>query len=307
MDARGCWCRDAPGLPDHTPTDKRLGCLSSDPSVPGSTRRGARLVDGVTRGRAWPRRPITVVSAAFGERCVDRPSPRKEADMASIPSSSRVVIGGIDTHKDLHVVAVLDPAGVLVGTEAFSTTGAGYRALVRWLGGFGDVPLVGIEAPAAPAPGSPATLARPGSRSPRSTGPTAPTAGGVATTTPWMPRTPPALPWPAGAPAPQEQRRHRRSPAGAAADQADGGQQPPGWAATAGQPPCRGAPGAARPGPQPDPQAAHPHRCHLTTRHQRLPRPRGRHPDRPQVPGPPDPGAGRRDRRARPAHHHPGR
>jgi transposase len=65
--------------------------------------------------------------------------------MASIASTSRVVIGGIDTHKDLHVAAVLDTSGVLLGTEAFSTTRAGYRALVRWLRSFGDVRLVGIE------------------------------------------------------------------------------------------------------------------------------------------------------------------
>src|SRR5512132_2873738 len=64
--------------------------------------------------------------------------------MASIPPTSRVVIGGIDTHKDLHVAAVLDTAGGLLGTEAFSTTRAGYRALARWLRGFGDVPLVGV-------------------------------------------------------------------------------------------------------------------------------------------------------------------
>jgi transposase len=57
--------------------------------------------------------------------------------MASIASTSRVVIGGIDTHKDLHVAAVIDTAGVLLGTEAFSTTRAGDRALVGWLRGFG--------------------------------------------------------------------------------------------------------------------------------------------------------------------------
>lgn len=129
--------------------------------------------------------------------------------MASIASTSRVVIGGIDTHKDLHVAAVLDTAGVLLGTEAFSTTRAGYRALVRWLRGFGDVRLVGIEAPAATAPGSPATLARPGSRSPRSIGPTALTGAAVARTTPSTPRTPPGPPWPAGAPAPPRPRTAR--------------------------------------------------------------------------------------------------
>jgi transposase len=86
------------------------------------------------------------LSAAFGEPRVDLSARSQEgADMASIPPSSRVVIGGIDTHKDLHVAAVLDTAGVLLGTEAFSTTRAGYRALLRWLRSFGDARLVGVE------------------------------------------------------------------------------------------------------------------------------------------------------------------
>ena len=65
--------------------------------------------------------------------------------MASIAPTSRVVIGGIDTHKDLHVAAVIDTAGALLATESFSTTRAGYRALVCWLRSHGDVRLVGIE------------------------------------------------------------------------------------------------------------------------------------------------------------------
>jgi transposase len=86
------------------------------------------------------------LSAAFGEPASTLSARSQEgADMASIPPSSRVVIGGIDTHKDLHVAAVADTTGVVLGTEAFSTTRAGYRALVRWLRTFGDVRLVGIE------------------------------------------------------------------------------------------------------------------------------------------------------------------
>ena len=68
--------------------------------------------------------------------------------MPSVPSlapASLVVVGGIDTHKDLHAAAVLDPAGVVLGTESFSTTRAGYRALLRWMRGFGDVRRVGVE------------------------------------------------------------------------------------------------------------------------------------------------------------------
>jgi transposase len=65
--------------------------------------------------------------------------------MAELVAASRVVVGGIDTHKDLHVAAVLDTAGVVLGTQSFSTTRAGYRALVRWMRSYGDVRQVGIE------------------------------------------------------------------------------------------------------------------------------------------------------------------
>jgi transposase len=67
--------------------------------------------------------------------------------MAHLDTASRVVVGGIDTHKDLHVVAVLDTSGSVLGTQSFSTTRAGYRALLRWMRPFGDVRQVGIEGP----------------------------------------------------------------------------------------------------------------------------------------------------------------
>jgi len=69
--------------------------------------------------------------------------------MASMPSQldpvSRVVVGGVDTHKDLHVAAVVDTDAVVLGTESFSTTRAGYRAMVRWMRTFGDVRKIGVE------------------------------------------------------------------------------------------------------------------------------------------------------------------
>lgn len=55
------------------------------------------------------------------------------------------VVGGIDTHKDLHTAAVVDESGTTLGTEFFSTTRAGYRALLRWMRTFGDVSRVGVE------------------------------------------------------------------------------------------------------------------------------------------------------------------
>jgi transposase len=58
---------------------------------------------------------------------------------------AREVIGGIDTHLDVHVAAALDEKGALLGVESFDTTPAGYRSLLIWLEGFGPVGLVGVE------------------------------------------------------------------------------------------------------------------------------------------------------------------
>jgi transposase len=57
----------------------------------------------------------------------------------------RAVIGGVDTHLDLHVAAALDPVGGLLGVEEFKTTTVGYEELVVWLGAFGPVSRVGVE------------------------------------------------------------------------------------------------------------------------------------------------------------------
>ncbi len=65
--------------------------------------------------------------------------------MAHPPADTRRVIGGIDTHKDVHVAAVLDELGRLLGTSSFPTTAAGDRQLLSWLRSRGDVVAVGIE------------------------------------------------------------------------------------------------------------------------------------------------------------------
>ncbi|TFD05850.1 MULTISPECIES: IS110 family transposase [unclassified Cryobacterium] len=55
------------------------------------------------------------------------------------------VILGVDTHKDVHVGAVLTMAGVLLATHSFATTSAGYQALLLWAYRFGEVSAAGIE------------------------------------------------------------------------------------------------------------------------------------------------------------------
>jgi hypothetical protein len=40
------------------------------------------------------------------------------------------VVGGVDTHADVHVAAVVNHLGGVLGVESFTTTSHGYRQLV---------------------------------------------------------------------------------------------------------------------------------------------------------------------------------
>ena len=57
----------------------------------------------------------------------------------------RIVYGGVDTHEDVHVGAVIDATGRLLGTKSCPTTPIGLRGMVRWMAGHGTVVKVGVE------------------------------------------------------------------------------------------------------------------------------------------------------------------
>ena len=59
--------------------------------------------------------------------------------------SERHVIGGVDTHKDLHVAAVVDQRDRVLGTRCFATTRQGYRLMLAWMRSFGSVQRLGVE------------------------------------------------------------------------------------------------------------------------------------------------------------------
>lgn len=63
----------------------------------------------------------------------------------AIVDSPRPVVGGVDTHRDTNVAAVIDSNGGLLGIESFPTTAVGHRALATWMSGFGPLDRVGIE------------------------------------------------------------------------------------------------------------------------------------------------------------------
>src|SRR3954452_23839526 len=60
-------------------------------------------------------------------------------------SAARRIVGGVDTHKDLHVAAVVDEQDRVLATHCFATTRQGYRQMLAWMRSFGEVQRVGIE------------------------------------------------------------------------------------------------------------------------------------------------------------------
>ena len=65
--------------------------------------------------------------------------------MESMPAPATPVTVGVDTHLELHVAAVVDQAGPLLGTQAFAASTRGYVALVTWAERFGPVERIGVE------------------------------------------------------------------------------------------------------------------------------------------------------------------
>jgi transposase len=63
----------------------------------------------------------------------------------TIVEATRTVVGGIDTHSKVHVVAALDDVGGLLGSESFAADPPGYEALLSWLENFGRLSKVGVE------------------------------------------------------------------------------------------------------------------------------------------------------------------
>jgi transposase len=65
--------------------------------------------------------------------------------MESMPAPATPVTVGVDTHLEVHVAAVVDQTGRLLGTQGFPASTRGYVALVTWAERFGPVARVGVE------------------------------------------------------------------------------------------------------------------------------------------------------------------
>ena len=61
------------------------------------------------------------------------------------PTQIPPVIGGVDTHKDLHVAAVVDQSDQVLGTQSFATTRQGYKLMLVRMRSFGELQRIGVE------------------------------------------------------------------------------------------------------------------------------------------------------------------
>ncbi|MFD5121237.1 IS110 family transposase [Streptomyces sp. NPDC058385] len=55
------------------------------------------------------------------------------------------IVLGVDTHKDVHVAAVVTTTGALLDNRSFPTTQEGYRQLLSWARSFGRLQRAGVE------------------------------------------------------------------------------------------------------------------------------------------------------------------
>ncbi len=62
-----------------------------------------------------------------------------------VPALAEEVILGVDTHKDIHVAAVITTIGASLAHQEFPTTAVGYRQLISWARSFGTVQRAGVE------------------------------------------------------------------------------------------------------------------------------------------------------------------
>jgi hypothetical protein len=65
--------------------------------------------------------------------------------MPRIAEQAGPVTGGVDIHADVHVTAVVDQVGRVLGTQAFPATAAGYRAALTWVSSHGELARVRVD------------------------------------------------------------------------------------------------------------------------------------------------------------------
>ncbi len=65
--------------------------------------------------------------------------------MHRIADAARRVTGGVDTHALVHLAAVVDQVGRVLGSEEFPASAEGHSAALAWMRAYGELVKVGVE------------------------------------------------------------------------------------------------------------------------------------------------------------------
>jgi len=90
---------------------------------------------------AWLEAPSLDCPLSDLVRAIPHLSREKGQQMSTLPE----VFAGVDTHRDRHAVAVVDPLGKVIGTAMFDATATGYQQIQTWVTSFGRLLAVGVE------------------------------------------------------------------------------------------------------------------------------------------------------------------
>lgn len=63
----------------------------------------------------------------------------------TIPTRSRYIAVGVDTHKHLHVAAAMDTIGGIIDTLTIPVDTSGFSQLLEWASSYGKIIVFGIE------------------------------------------------------------------------------------------------------------------------------------------------------------------
>ena len=86
---------------------------------------------------------VSVLSAVPADGA--QPHRNKERADTIMQENQTEVTGGVDTHKQVHVAAVVNALGVVLATSSFPVTTTGYETLLAWMESFGRLARVGVE------------------------------------------------------------------------------------------------------------------------------------------------------------------
>lgn len=118
--------------------------------------------------------------------------------------AARSITGGVDTHKDLHVAAVVDDCDRVLDTRSFATTRQGYRQMLAWMRAFGALQRIGIESTGSYGAGLLRYMQTAGTEVLRSRRLTVKIVANAERMTIWMPKAPPMPPLRGSGPLPRE-------------------------------------------------------------------------------------------------------